>query len=1423
MSHRRRGVASRLIAILVPVVVLSAGQLIAIGAPGRHAPLGQGGLDGSAAASMQLVGVPARVARVAEVPGSGGNEVWALGFSSAPKQGWNPNGSPGGQVVFLKYTPDAGWEVTGPPRNSGGAIINPVLSSFDIASNGEGWAVGDVGTLLRKLPGSNDWILHSSSGTVTDQFLNDVSVEQQGGGVVGYSAGAAGTVLRYQSGSWVRDDTTGVITPEGIPELVSIATRSSGEAWAVSGSGNRSLYVFRRTGGAWQRETVDEAIFDGPHPATTTGGFSVAAAVGASVAVDAGGAWVGGAIVPSDPTHPFGDQSAGDAARPFVIRFAGNNKTSYCPDVYWFRTDDQQVDTTSLCDAPFPLSAFDVTDLQVVGNEVFGAGLGLYRYNPDRGGWFREPDSNGYLISLAISAPNEGWAASTGNTFGAGGAIHSSTPTLGHWTSNPATPRARRWPSAAKQVLEAVTLAADGSGRAVAVGSDGAAGVFDPAWGWDTSSVVHPSSLHAVAWPVRSPAFAVGEGGAILRYDFGAWREDPASQEVTARSLFGIAFRSPTEGYAVGASGTILRYDGASWRTDPSSRRITQKDLFAIAASPSGYVAAGAGGTVIENLGAGWGLRADAGPLVTPKGRSPANLYAATPLPGGRFLLGGSHSSLLLRSSDGSYQTFEDPVEGTVLALGASPDSPLRLFASVSPDREKYKGDRLATGRSSLFAWADGSWRDVLHDRTRTVYISTDPSAPAEAILSIAAEPRGAGWAVSGYPENLPDEEGHLAVSPVGSVFRFDLTRDPRPPNAAALPDLPSEGISFAFFAETGCGRGLCSATIGTDTRSDAIPIRIRDEINRLARLPGGPRFVIFGGNSRSQGVPDEIRQFAKFLDTFAVPVYGALGDRELFQGLESSSFGYPNFLSPVTGGFLGNNRYWMEGLSDRPAPWGEGPLPPGFVPLSSSPVSGLASTYYAFDYAPAGDPLFRLVMLNSSTRSYGRTDGRDQNPQSPQGTWFADTLLDASLAEGGLPVIVAMNQPTIIPSVQPINNWPAAPQDKSTFEGTVVANRVSAVLTGGVRTNSFDWLPGRETPVVPVYILGGGGAPLGGLGGGLLQDSKVPSDGFYHAWHLITVFPSGASNSQMEVRVRPMPVLEHVSITPVDGVRQRAGQPLRFSATARALPGGFSDPEQSRANHFQLGWDSPVPCSGPGQGFGFCQNVHALLSEHRFVSENPEIADFVRPSLPLALKLPLRDSATNALVRDLLGHAGFLCTFKPGVTHVTVVAGLHKHRIPIVVTGGSGPCVEGRVPDPLVPPEPGRIPFFQQDVATDLPSFRPLELSQPVPVLFAPPPAPVLAPAPPASLGLARKEEHEEAEETQGQKGQLVKQAVRIEPSHRYEQGTESVIVVGGVVVAALAAALVVSALTGRRNVLASQGAWVSGSRSVSYREVKE
>lgn len=1306
------------------------------------------GLEGSGRAVMQSVTVPARVARVVTRPGSGGAEVWAAGRSVARHDGWSRSAS--GQVVFLKYTPQTGWELSGPPTEPDGRIINPEISEFALSSTGEGWAVGQGALLLRKAPGDDRWIKHPASGTGGNDLLS-VSLTVADGLTKGFAVGSGSTILRNTGdGNWQVDPQAPEMVADGSPPLISVAAISQDEAWAVSGeSDTRSLRIYRRTGSGWSRFVLSEPFFEGPFPALGTGGAYNQEAVGASIAAYGNTVFVGGRMLPADVAVAGPAEREADDQRPFVIRIRGSEVKTYCPNRYRLqaRSGDFVPDTASLCDEPLPVSAYDILSISMVSEtEAFAGGLGFFHYKEDDSaqGWFREPDTNGYLASVSMSSPTEGWVANTGGR-NRGTGMRASSTLLGHWTTKPTKPSIARWPQTQQQTLEAVALSPDGSG-AIAVGGKGSAIQFTRQIGWDKTPIAGTqANFHAVAWP-GSSAWVVGDRGVILNYANGRWIEDPASERLTRKGLFSLAFRSASEGIAVGATGTILRYSGSAWSVD---EKVTESNLYAVTTTRTGYLAVGDHGTVLEYKVGGWVKHEETAQLLgRPQGVP--HLYAAATLPSGAMVVGGQSGALLRADAGGEFRQMDPPIEGTVVALAASTSGPDRLLASVSSDLRKYDGPNPAVMRGGVLAMSDGRWRDVSLNRRVTMANGfTDSSSFDDPVLGIATKDGITGWGAGGTPANVQDGELHIRSEPTGAVYRMDLSADPKTRDSSAVPVF-DDLVNFAVFGESWCEKGACGASVGTGTMADLVSVKIRDEINAAAKLPNGPRFVLYTGSMRSSGIPEELAQFKSFLKGFDIPVFGAIGTKDLFVGLDAGPAGGP--ANQTIGS--GSNQYWKQVFADMPAPWGTAGAPRGIRPIPANSAQPLARTHYAFDVLEGSRAVLRVIVLDSSTKSLGNSS--DQNPPNEsQAAWW--TLLAGEAKALGIPTVISMNQPTVIPDSIQVGNW----QGQGAFEAPVFdsnaqAAGVTAVFAGGLRMNTTDKLPGRVGDV-PLYVMGGGGAPLG-FESDASKPTKLVTDGFYHGWHLVSLDPEPSQRNllgQAPHTIRSFPTLESLAIRSFDGEQVAAGHTMRFSALGRGLLGGWSDKDQAKATYMHMGSDSLIDCRSFGQGDIYCQSKNAIKPGYRFWSEDPSIAKFVLPDRGRGSRFPALEPLTGAMLFDSTGQFGLLCTFKKGSVGINVESGFLRRRLVINVGPGDGPCLKAPVLDePPDPRKPGVTPEVPGPEVGKPPVPKHTLIQDPISVVLPPAPGPVAAPAPPASAATSRKEEEEHQTQSEGQEG---------------------------------------------------------------------
>jgi photosystem II stability/assembly factor-like uncharacterized protein len=1355
-------------------------------APGRFAGAG---LQGSESATMQPVNLGVRAALVAAVPASPVEEAWAVGRSTAKVPGWAGE-SGGGQTVFLQYRRSHGWRMIGPPVSFTGALRNPKLTSIDITTGRIGWAVGDRGAMFR-LEGDR-WV---EARSVTSRVLKSISLGGIGEDAYGWALGDGPTVFKLRSGTWSNGPPITVPSGESW-ELSKIAAATAHEAWAVGGAG-AAVLILHGTDAGWSRVTTGTDLFDHDGP-RKIGDTVVASTRAVGVDATADGAWLGGTIAPVDASTSLNDP-AGDPTRPFILSLSRSGTVkSYCPDRYAMTSDG--VATQAMCDEPFPLSSFGIADVKVLpnGGEIFAGGLGLFHFR--HGSWFREPDPIGYVSSVSFATAREGWIAGPGDAFGAGGSF-STIGTIGHWTTRPQTPHMARWPQPHTDVanyltqpLEAVATAPDGSGAALAVGRGAAAMLYRPKVGWDSLPVTGIHSFHAVAWPEAGRAWAVGGRGSIYTWEGSVWRQDPADRLLTTGSLFGLAFSSPGRGYAVGASGTILAYDGHRWSVDPASRRVTDSDLSAIAAAGREFVAVGADGTILETLDGVWHRVAGLAGLLDRGGQLPA-LYAVAGLPDGTALVGGELSTLLRRDGDtGSWRIDREgsrvPPEGTILALSARTRGPvIDIIASLTNEVLKYSGERPAPSSGFVLHSTSAGWEDVDFTTRYTIYAGFDASAALDPVLALASDGSGA-WGVGGVAPGNDDGSGHAQAYPTSAIYRVEPGGDPRPAlDSSDLAVNPAgSNVSFAFFGESGCGLGLCSPTMGTGARADVVASQIREEINAASHLSAGPRFAMFGGGMRRGGIPEEFGEFGRHADGFDVPMFAALGSRDLFRGLDAGSL---NGATSGTGvdvqtDVTPSSSFYERSFAGRPAPWGSAQSKAGFVPISARSASG-GRTHYAFDYAPAGDALLRVVVLDDS--SSGRlNDANTQNPPEDQTQWAKDVLEDAQ--NRSIPSVIVMNRPP----GNPLDVLTPRDVSVSTFLTALAQYQPSAVFTSYFRENAVELLD-IGTVKLPIYIFGGGGAPLEAKPG-TERDKPQPPDpffGFYHSWQLVSVDLAQRDGNRAAVTVQSYPVVDTVSIHAVDGVHVRGGQTLRFTGTGHVPDGGSPDPLQSRASLIPFDFKNRGACPpDPLRGnLPRCIATGNVGPAFRYESSNPQVGYFVRPDR-YNERLPELDAA-GVPIPD--ASSGLFCAIGAGSTYVSVVSGFHRARALVTVTGGFGSCVKQPVVEPPQPPLPEPQPPLAKP-APHIPLGHFTATDNNAAAIVPPPPVPVVAPAPPAAGGFARREQHEEAREDAGQKFTALAPATRYDP----EPAGQAIPLAAGGAFIALAAAVVAATLLPQR-----------------------
>jgi photosystem II stability/assembly factor-like uncharacterized protein len=123
-------------------------------------------------------------------------------------------------------------------------------------------------------------------------------------------------------------------------------------------------------------------------------------------------------------------------------------------------------------------------------------------------------------------------------------------------------------------------------------------------WSAPTSLTAYEGRLRAVDALTGSNAWAVGDGGLVLKWTGSTWEQRASG--VTTAQLNGVAFADASNGWIVGSGGTVLRtVDGGSTWTTPSVGFAGNLNAVS-AAGPAYVMAVGAGGKCVRWDGTWW-------------------------------------------------------------------------------------------------------------------------------------------------------------------------------------------------------------------------------------------------------------------------------------------------------------------------------------------------------------------------------------------------------------------------------------------------------------------------------------------------------------------------------------------------------------------------------------------------------------------------------------------------------------------------------------------------------------------------------------------------------------------------------------------------------------------------------------------------
>ncbi|MBA3300556.1 MAG: hypothetical protein H0T15_01695, partial [Thermoleophilaceae bacterium] len=361
---------------------------------------------------------------------------------------------------------------------------------------------------------------------------------------------------------------------------------------------------------------------------------------------------------------------------------------------------------------------------------------------------------------------------------------------------------------------------------------------------------------------------------------------------------------------------------------------------------------------------------------------------------------------------------------------------------------------------------------------------------------------------------------------------------------------------------------------------------------------------------------------------------------------------------------------------------------------------------HYAFDTGGGGGTV-RVVVIDNSAGSLEASDPF-QNPPEPGGqrAWLAQTLADSRAR--GIPAVVVGSR-ELQRRFSPALNV-ATDADQTAAE--IAAGGASAYVYERPEENRALSVPGGSGNPIPAFgtgTLGYRSETSGVQGGQNRADALFGGAGF-----LLVDVDARARNSQTNrapVSVRLEPVIEDVSLVPVDGTLLRRSRPSLFQGIGRRPRAGDrwgrvgSDGSPSPAGSDPYTTVPPDPCTVSGCG-------SRINPDYDFTSSNPSIGDFVKQDPNSRnLRKPLQDRS-GRVISD--ASSGLFCAFNPGTTTVSVRVGALAYSQVVTVLPGT----------------------VQQPCGTR-PTAPSAAKAQTITSRAAPPPAPAPAPAaaPPADI----------------------------------------------------------------------------------------
>jgi hypothetical protein len=1275
--------------------------------------------------------------------------------------------SPGLQIVFERYTDATGtWQAVQTPLDAGGQPFRGFLpdpESARITPQGGGVLIGsnpnkpgsdavdvlarDPGGRFRALPDPPAGLLAPAAGTAPAEQLAldsgtgtvaDAAYDGPGGhtGVFAAALGPAvqDGVLHWDGTQWTRETVDVPSNSASQFTILAIDATSAQNAWMLAQTdpaAGDGIVLYARTivAGAphWVKQPLGNALFS--QFTTPASGVAAVAALGGRaqpLTVTTDGVWIDGSL-----TAPSG-------ASDFTLFYdlaAAKVTASWC----------DATDSTHAALCTFPLNArFG----RRAGYRSFawpGSGFGTRIVtNPLLPGGDDDTNLGTYLRFSGTAFARMPGGGGNGRANGA------FTDADDGWLAGPtqiapqAPPtRFAQWPVAARAPFTAVAPqpgvpAGDPGSQALAVGAGGVVARYTPGQGWTreflltSTGAVSSPTLRGVAWPELGRAYAVGDNGAmwLWRADTGLWEKDGATPIGFDGNLLGVAFdpTNPARGYAVGRQGVLLHYD-KTWLQDPLPPGFASTDFTSVAfAGTEALVAAGGDVLTNDGSGSGWQVDPQVHALLAPVSGGGAQIQVVAGLPDGGAVAAGPDFVLERDGPTSPWRIAAQPIPDlTPIAAAAYRDGGVvRAVLSVVPQIQ-YPPPLLLPPTDPnvpppiippttlpgdgyvLRETADG-WRD--EERTAFIGSTDDRPVKSDPVAAFDLGLDGSGWAVGGWSGQADDAgRGDSATGGIAqnvrsavqtaAVMRYDPAGAPASsPGASSAPVGLDAGMTTLAVA----GHAQCEAPCA-DLRDEGIaPDRDLQaalaDVAQLQAQPGGPAALLYtGGRSNpALGIPQSTPEAARYAELLSgqptLPVFPAVSAGD-------SQGGAPTAFSAAFAPFA--------------APFGNGAVPPGVstanIPVTATPRAG-ARTHYAFDLTGSGaDGPVRIIVIDNSQGSLAASDPY-QNPAEPQAPWLAQMLADAKAR--GIPAIV-MGSRDLNSRFTPAIN---VATDADAEAQLLIAGGASAYLFERPEENRQSTIPAGAPVAIPEY-----GTGTLGYRSALKQTTQPgqPDALFGDAGFLLvdvdTVHRDPGTN-RAPTTVRLIPLIQNVSLNPVDGTLLRRSRPALFQGIGRRPTAGDRwGPAASDGSPNPPGAD-PYIAFPPTQ----CLQANCssrILPSYTFTSSDPDIADFVEQDPNSSnLRKPLQ-TANSKVITD--ATSGILCPFNPGTSTLTISSGGFSYSTKITVLNGTvaQPC--------------GTRPLSASRFAKPAASGSPAPPPAPPPAAPPPNPAPPPPPPPPA------------------------------------------------------------------------------------------